>query len=101
MKYSVGLILDGIGKFPLPFVNSTFTIPDVILHPSILLYRKIFAGLGTKQNLVIENGNGTYLGCGTPEDFTRLVVNNKWVVVEHFTNGTIDNIVKLYDTVQH
>lgn len=67
----------------------------------VLLYSKIFAGLGTKQNLVIENGNGTYLGCGTPEDFTRLVVNNKWVVVEHFTNGTIDNIVKLYDTVQH
>lgn len=54
-------------------------------------------GLGVDQNVLYQSGNGIYFETGNPDDYTRFVINNKWVTIEHFTNGAKDKTIRLWD----
>lgn len=54
-------------------------------------------GLGVSQNVLYQSGSGIYFEVGEQNDFTRLVINSKWVAIEHFTNNTKDKTITLWD----
>lgn len=54
-------------------------------------------GLGVEQNVLYQSGRGVYFEVGQQNDFTRFVINNRWVAIEHFTNGTKDKTISLWD----
>ena len=54
-------------------------------------------GLGINTGVRLNSGFGVYAQVGNSNDYTRFVVNNKWVVIEHFTNGVKDKSVPLWD----
>lgn len=54
-------------------------------------------GLGINTGVQLNSGFGVYAQVGNSNDYTRFVVNNKWVVIEHFTNGVKDKSVPLWD----
>lgn len=54
-------------------------------------------GLGVKKTVESNSGGGYYFQAGEEDDYTRLVINNKRVAVEHFLNGTKDKAIELWD----
>ncbi len=54
-------------------------------------------GLGINAGIELNSGCGVYAQVGTDNDYTRFVVNNKWVAIEHFTNGAKDKTIPLWD----
>lgn len=57
----------------------------------------ISTGLGSSSPTIIDSGTGVYFQVGTDNDYTKFVINNRWVVIEHFTNGTKDKTISLWD----
>lgn len=54
-------------------------------------------GLGVEQSVLYQSGRGVYSEVGQQNDFTRFVINNRRVAIEHFTNGTRDKTISLWD----
>ncbi len=57
----------------------------------------IAPGLSVKKPVILESGSGFYLRAGTADEYTQLVINNKWAVLEYTVNDTIKKTIPLWD----
>lgn len=57
----------------------------------------ITPGLNIKKPVTLESGSGFYFRAGTADEYTQLVINNKWAVLEYGVNGSIKKTIPLWD----
>lgn len=61
----------------------------------------VSANFGSPKIIDLKTGTGVYFQVGTANDYTKFVINNKWVVIEHYTDGKRDKITTLWDGINN
>ena len=65
--------------------------------PAIILNARISPGLGINNKVSIASGSPIYLKSGSENEYTQLVIQNKWIAIEYLVNNEREKVIQLWD----